>query len=77
MTRMTSLTYFLLVRFVCNLVFIVKLNRNGQVDITLNGRQLMRFAAYNIGMAYRTVAYVLTNYHVSQFGHWNEVKADT
>jgi len=76
MTCMTSLTYIVLVSVVCILDLIVKFNRNGQNDITLMGRQLMRFAVKNIGMAFPTLAHALTNYHVSQFGHWNEVKVD-
>jgi len=41
MTRMTSLTYILLVSVVCNLVSIVEVNHNGRDDITLIGCQLM------------------------------------
>jgi len=41
MSRMTSLTYILLVSFVCNLVLIVSLNRDGQDDITFIGCQSM------------------------------------
>jgi len=77
MTRMTSLTGILLVSIVCNLVLIVKLNRNGQDDIMLIGRQFMTFAGQNIGMAHPTLAHALTNYYVSQFDHWNQVTADT
>jgi len=42
MTRMTSLTYILFVSFVCNLVFIVSLNSDGQDDITFIGHQSTR-----------------------------------
>ena len=57
MTRMTSLTYIVLVSFVCNLVSIVEVNHNGQDDITLIGCQLMWFAVQNIGLAYLTLAH--------------------
>ena len=43
MTRMTSLTYIVLLSFVCNLVLIVSLNSDGQDDITFIGCQATRF----------------------------------
>ena len=50
---------------------------DGQDDITLIGLLFMRFAVLIIDMAYPTLAHALTNYHVWQFGHWTQVKADT
>ena len=43
MTRMTSLTYILLVCFICNFVLTVSLNGDGQDDIMFIGRQSTRF----------------------------------
>jgi len=57
MTRMTSLTYILLVSFVCILVLIVWVNSGGQDDITFIGRQSLSFDVENIGMAYPTFAH--------------------
>jgi len=69
MTRMTSLTYILLVSFISNLVLIIRLTSNRQDDITFVGHQSLRFEVLNVGLAYPTLAHALTNYHVSQFGH--------
>jgi len=57
MPRMTSLTYIVLVSFVCNLVLIVSLNSDEKDDITFIGHQSTRFAVWNIGMAYLTLAH--------------------
>ena len=57
MNCMTSLTYILLVSFVCNLVSIVSLNCDGQDGITSIGHQPTRFDVQNIGMAYQTLAH--------------------
>jgi len=35
------------------------------------------FEFWNIYMVRSTVAQAQTNYHVLQFGHWNQAKADT
>jgi len=69
MTRTTSLTYIVVVSFGCNLVSIVKHNCYGQDDITVIGRQILRFAVYIIVMAYLTLAAALTNHHVSPHYH--------
>jgi len=37
----------------------------------------MQFEVCTIGMTYPTLAHAQTNHHVSQFGHWYEVNADT
>jgi len=56
-TGMTLLTYILLVNFLCSLVLIISLKSNGQDDIRFIGRQSMRVEAYNIGIAYPTLAH--------------------
>jgi len=76
MTRLTSLTDILFVSFVCNLVWIVLPDSDGQDNITFLAYPSTRFAVKNIGMAYPTLPHAYTNYHVSQFGHWNQVKAE-
>jgi len=74
---MASLTQILLVSFVSNLVLVFWVNSNWQDDINLIGRQSMLFGVYNIAMAHPTFANAQTNYHVSQFGHWDQLKPDT
>ena len=42
-----------------------------------SGQQSIRFEFKSIGMHYLTLAHAQTNDHVSQFGHSNQVTADT
>jgi len=77
MTRMTSLTGKLLVNFVTNLVSTFARNSNRKDDIRLIGRFVVRFRVEHVGMVCTTLAHPQMNYHVSQFGHWNQDKADT
>jgi len=77
MTRMTSLTYILIVDFVLHLGFDFSLNRNRQDDIMLIGRLSTWLVVENFRMACTTGAHTLTNRCVSQFGHWNPEIAGT
>jgi len=36
----------------------------------------MQFGVWNIAMAHPTLEDAQFNFHVSQFGHWNQVEAD-
>jgi len=69
MTRMTSLTYILLVSFLSNVGLIAYLDSNWQDGIAFIGRHSMRFEVKNIGMDYLTLVQALTKYHISHFGH--------
>jgi len=77
MTHMTSLTLKLLLNFVTNLVFAFALNSNRKDDNRLIGHLVAWFGVYHSRMVRTTVAHVQMNYHVSQFGYWNQYKADT
>jgi len=76
-TCTTFLTNILLVSFASNLVLVFWLNSNSQDDITFIGRQSMWFAVKIISMAHPTHAHAQTNCHVLQFGHWNQLMANT
>jgi len=76
MSSMTSLTYILRVNFVTNLDIAFSLNYNWQDDIEFIGSQSTWFGVWNFRMAHVTLAHAQMNYHVSQFGHWNQEKAD-
>jgi len=77
MTRMTSLTYILLVSFISNLVFIVWLTSNGQDNIRFIGCQSMRFEVESIGIASLILAHAYANCYVWQFGYWTQVNPHT
>jgi len=77
MTCMTSLTYILVVYVVTNIAFVFSINSNWQTEIELIGHLTTWFGFKNTRMVRLTFAPAQTNYHVSQFGHWNQDKADT
>jgi len=74
-TSTTSLTQLLWVHFVSNLGFAFSLNHNGQDDIMLVRCLSTWFGVENFCMAHLTLAHALTNFHISQFGYWNLLKA--
>jgi len=76
MTRMTSLTYILLVNFVTNLVFAFLLNSNWHKEIKYIGCLTAWFGFWDFHMVCTTIAHPQTNYCISQFVHWNQEKSD-
>jgi len=76
MTCMTSHTSKLLVNFVTILDLAFALNGNREDDNWLIGRLMAWFGVDYIRMVRTTLAHAQMNYHVSQFGHWNQDIAD-
>ena len=77
MTRMPSLTQILLVNFVYSLDYAFSRICKRQGYIRLINRRSSSFGVENFHMACMTLAHAQTNYHVSQFGQWNQIKAHT
>jgi len=76
-TGTTSLTNILLVYFVTNIAFPFSLNSTLQTEIERVSHRIACFGFWNFCMVHSTLAYVSTNYHVSQFGQWNQENFDT
>jgi len=66
----------MLVSFLSRLLLAFWLHSNRQDNIKLIGCQSTWFEVWIIIMAHPTLAHAQTNYHVSQFGHWNQAQAD-
>jgi len=77
MTCMTSLTYILWVYFITDMAFALSLNSNWQIEIECIGRLTDWFGFWHFRMVRLTLAHRQTNYHISQFGHWNQESLDT
>jgi hypothetical protein len=67
----------LLAHFVTNIAFALSPNSLLQKETEIVGRLTVRFAFSNVHMVRSTLAHAQTNYHVSQFGHWNQEQAGT
>jgi hypothetical protein len=65
-TRMTSLSYIILVYFVSNFVGFFPLNRNRIGTMQFIGRHAAQCGQYNFLKEHTTIAHGQTNYHVSQ-----------
>jgi len=66
-----------ILNFVANLDFTFSLINNRQDDIKFVGCRSTWFGVLNFQMAHKTLAHGQMNYHVFQFGHRNQEKADT
>jgi len=76
MTHMTSLTEIFFVSIVTNIALAFSLNSNRQTQIAYIGLLTAWSRFWTFHMVRWTLAHTQMNYHVLQFGHWNQGQAN-